>query len=303
MTYTTKLDLYLASPSKRRAERTPKAAEQFRYYVTRFITEAGISSETGTDLVVRMTEWLNTQPYSSKTLAWVRGMLVQFFWWTGAFSYDDVNRVPRTPIQNKTTYSGYTLTEEEVGRIIHFFASRPASHRNATDYASLRNAAGVCVLALTGIRISQLTDIRFDDVVYCSTTQRMTIHVERQKNVEQTIKPIEFSTAKAFDGFSAHVILDAYMTDRESRYHRSEFLFCNEQFGKLSEEYWRKILRTASKHLSIERCNPHAFRAFVATEVATKHGLLAAAQVLDHTSTNTTMRYITEAKSTLQYLS
>lgn len=303
MHYTQRLDTYLAAPSGKRAQYTPKAAHQFRHYVTRFITEACITTESGADLATAIVGWLNDQDFKSSTRNWVHGQLVQFFLVDGRLSYENVGAIKKAPRTTQTTYSGYTLNDEEIGRIIRFFATRPSTHGNATDHASLRNAAGVCILALTGIRISQLTSLRFDEVAYSPELQRMTVHVERQKNVEQTTKPIEFSTAKSFDGLSASVILDAYMTAREERYHLSDYLFCNEQYGKLSEEYWRKCLRLASDKLGIERCNPHAFRAYLATEVATKHGLLAAAQVLDHTNINTTMRYIQEVRSTFEYLS
>ena len=144
-----------------------------------------------------------------------------------------------------------------------------------------RNLVIIRMLYATGLRVSELVNIKLKDI-----------------NIkERTIKVLGKGSKERIVVFGIHTeeALDNYLNRgrREVDYHASEYLFLNKDGNKLSDRYVRKILDDIIIKSSIEmHVSPHMLRHTFATGMLNNGAdLVSVKELLGHESLNTTSIY------------
>ncbi len=152
------------------------------------------------------------------------------------------------------------------------------------DFVGIRDQAIKEVLYSTGIRVSELTGLDMDDVIFSPEIVRV-----RGKGRKERIVPF---------GQKARESLERYLPERANlleRLHRKEekALFINVRGGRLTQRsVQRMIQRLGWSLLTSERLTPHVFRHSMATHLLEAGADLRSIQkLLGHASVSTTQVY------------
>ena len=144
-----------------------------------------------------------------------------------------------------------------------------------------RNLLILRMLYATGLRVSELVDIKLVDI----------------NQSERTIKVLGKGSKERIVVFGNHTkeALDDYLNTgrREIDFHNSEYLFLNKDGNKLSDRYVRKIIDDVIFKASIEmHVSPHMLRHTFATGMLNNGAdLVSVKELLGHESLNTTSIY------------
>ena len=141
--------------------------------------------------------------------------------------------------------------------------------------ANLRERAIVEVLLSSGLRVTELCNLKMSDVDFNS----MTVHVKRGKGGKDRITFIS-PVAKKY----------VYLYLAQAK-HKSEYVFTTNLDGKYTSDGIQRITRNLSKRCGFH-VHPHRFRRTLASDLARKGMPIQEIQkLLGHTSIETTRRY------------
>ena len=144
-----------------------------------------------------------------------------------------------------------------------------------------RNLVIIRMLYATGLRVSELVNIKLSDI----NVKDRTIKVLGKGSKERIV----------VFGINTEEALDNYLNRgrREVDFHHSEYLFLNKDGNKLSDRYVRKIIDDIIAKASIEmHVSPHMLRHTFATGMLNNGAdLVSVKELLGHESLNTTSIY------------
>lgn len=167
------------------------------------------------------------------------------------------------------------LTEKEM---IMFLDSLPQ-----TGFFKLRNKACFELLYATGLRVSELTNLKIQDIDFTECVLRV-----MGKGKKERIVPFN---DKARD------ILLKYLDEAEIRFKvKNEFIFLNSRGEKITERSVERIVQKSYKEVmnSNKRVYPHLFRHSFATHLLQRGANLRVIQeLLGHENLSTTEKYTT----------
>ncbi len=198
----------------------------------------------------------------------------------------DTNRIPTNPAtdikvkriqrQNETRW----LTRNEVGKLFH--AIDTAQHQGKLKKA--RDKAIITVLVNCGLRVSELCNLRIDDIDFKAGL----ITVQDGKGSKYRKVPFGNATKKA--------ILN-YLDERNSK---SEFIFVSKRAEQMTTRGVQHLLQRLSELTGLE-VTPHMLRHTFAKQVADKTGKLeVVADLCGHADVNTSRRYVTPSMKELK---
>lgn len=169
------------------------------------------------------------------------------------------------------------LTQEETGRLLDFLSSRAYDLKGKRDYVI------ASLLYYTGMRISELTNLRLSDIQ--STEGGVTVRVKGKGNKERII-PLN---RKVQD------VLMIWQMTRPNTMH--DYIFVTKGGEKLYSRYPQRLFRRIGNELGInKRLTPHKLRHTFATHLLHKgedliniqnllgHATLATTQIYAHTT-------------------
>jgi integrase/recombinase XerC len=152
---------------------------------------------------------------------------------------------------------------------------------NTRTWIGMRNLLIIRMLYATGLRVSELINVKLSDI---NETER-TIRVLGKGSKERIV----------VFGNNTKEALDDYLSRgrREVDFHNSEYLFLNKDGNKLSTRYIRKIIDDIIFKASIEmHVSPHMLRHTFATGMLNNGAdLVSVKDLLGHESLNTTSIY------------
>ncbi len=152
---------------------------------------------------------------------------------------------------------------------------------NTRTWIGMRNLLIIRMLYATGLRVSELINVKISDI---NETER-TIRVLGKGSKERIV----------VFGNNTKEALDDYLSRgrREVDFHNSEYLFLNKDGNKLSTRYVRKIIDDIIFKASIEmHVSPHMLRHTFATSMLNNGAdLVSVKDLLGHESLNTTSIY------------
>lgn len=144
----------------------------------------------------------------------------------------------------------------------------------------LRNKAMLELLYATGVRISELINIKLSDV---KLNEQLIIVMGKGK--KQRIVPIN-TTALKYVGM---YINDAYPL--LNRY-QSEYLFLSKNFKPITRQGFYKVVKQKARFINLDDITPHTFRHSIATHMLNNGANLKVVQeILGHQNLSTTEIY------------
>lgn len=253
--------------SKNTIESYERDLLQFQSFITKEITR--IQEE---DIHQYLKE-LSVEGKSEKTISRVISCLKSFY----KFLLIE-KKVTRNPMENieipKLKKSlPHTLTEEEVNNLLEV---------PLLDAFSYRNKAMLEVLYATGIRVSELVNLKLGDIDIESATLRT-----MGKGSKERIVPL---------GDYALRYLTIYIRDYRPlllKRDYNDYLFLNNHGKKLTRQGFFKIIKARAKEANIQKeLSPHTLRHSFATHLL-NHGadLRSIQELLGHSDISTTQIY------------
>ncbi|WP_017872922.1 site-specific tyrosine recombinase/integron integrase [Candidatus Caldatribacterium saccharofermentans] len=170
------------------------------------------------------------------------------------------------------------LTQEEVTKILDTLERERDEHPR--DFSRVRNWALLELLYASGVRVSEASRIRLEDIDFTKNTIRV-----RGKGGKERIVPFNEATRKA---------LEKYLELWRTAFPKAEFLFVNRSGKPLTPRGIRNIVENAASRAGIwgKRVFPHIFRHSFATHFLAGGGELRVIQeALGHSSLSTTQVY------------
>ena len=161
------------------------------------------------------------------------------------------------------------LTNEEVTRLLNSVSG--------IDNLSIRNRAMLEILYATGLRVSELINLKFSNV----DIEECYIKILGKGNKERLV-PF---------GQKAQLYLKRYLRVRKNT--KSEFIFLTRLNKPISRiEFWRQLKQIALKAGIMKNITPHTLRHSFATHLLTGGADIRFVQeMLGHSSISTTQRY------------
>lgn len=194
-----------------------------------------------------------------------------FFKWCHHQAIIDSNPAKDLALPRKEEVPPKALSREDVRRLIEAAEASPHWAQRA------RNVAIVRFLAATGVRREGLISLKLQDV---DLDRRIAYVVEKGRKGRWV--RFDIKTAAALREY-----LEVRPTTKSSRF------FLNEKGRPLTGNALYQLLKRIAKRAGVQRFNPHAFRHFVATEMARKKASPRhIQQFLGHSDITVTMNYI-----------
>ncbi len=223
----------------------------------------------------RFLMYLNQQSYSKSTIARKLATLRSFYKFCLRRGYVPNNPLIsiRTPKQEKRLPKYLEMAE------ILKLLQTP----DCTTLLGARDRAMLEVMFSTGVRVSELVDLRLEDVDFVSECIRV-----RGKGKKERISPISPSALKSLRNY-----LDVRAKDARAAHFNAEMLFINKHGQSLST---RSVRRKLDKYLLAAGLNPdvspHTLRHSFATHMLNNGADLRSVQeMLGHQSISTTQTY------------
>lgn len=142
---------------------------------------------------------------------------------------------------------------------------------------TLKERAIIEILLSTGIRVSELSALRVDDI----NMHTMAVHIRHGKGDKARIT------------YATNVAMKHFTTYLDQRSEGGELAFYNAQHNALLSGGVRYILKTIASRAGVENVHPHRFRRTFASGLAARGMPVQEIQLLlGHSNVNTTMEYV-----------
>jgi integrase/recombinase XerC len=242
--------------------------------VTRAICEADV--ERIRDFLAHLSE----QSYSAATMARKIATLRSFYKWGERRGLAATNPMTliRTPRQNKRLPKAITL--EQVERLL--------SAPDDNEVLGARDRAMLETLYSTGIRVSELVDLNFDDVDDSGEALKV-----RGKGKKERVVPLGSHALQALSHYRNLVRKDSRFASAWGAERRVRPLFINKHGGRISSRSVRRKLDKYLRQVGLDpTISPHTLRHSFATHLLDNGADLRSVQeLLGHQSASTTQVY------------
>ncbi|GAB6274759.1 MAG: tyrosine-type recombinase/integrase [Peptococcaceae bacterium] len=152
--------------------------------------------------------------------------------------------------------------------------------REAERWGKVKNIAMVRLLLSCGLRVGELVNLKLTDLDLGERHGRLTIRQGKGNKYREIPVPPE-----------ARKAVIAWLTEREKKQVKSEYLFPNRNGSRLSTRYVQQIIKNHGLFAKLD-IHPHVLRHTAATNMLRAGSdLVAVAQILGHANLNTTMIY------------
>jgi site-specific recombinase XerD len=201
---------------------------------------------------------------SNRTLEYTRANLSAFFQWLTKEEH-----ISKNPCANIDPIK-YNDKERFPFSVVEIDALRFACN-------TLKERAIVEMLLATGLRVSELSDLKLSDI----DLNNLAVHVRHGKG--------DKARTVYMNDLARQHLLD-YLTNRNVN---TEYVFINKKKNKLNAGGIRYILKMIGKRANVSNVHPHRFRRTFATNLVNRGMDVQEVQkLMGHTNINTTMEYI-----------
>lgn len=203
------------------------------------------------------------------------------------FEFGDIRALKDVKTPKRTKYLPKSLNEDEVQRLINALDNfqtidPPTAH---SEFLRRRNKLILALLYSSGLRVSELVNLRIDNVDIHDRTIRIRGKGEKDRLV-------------LFDDKTKKLIQD-YLAKRDDD---SEYLFINRYHRNLTPRYVQMMIKDYARVAGIKKkVTPHILRHSFATHLL-KNGvdIRAIQQLLGHSNLSTTQIYTSVDMKTLK---
>lgn len=226
----------------------------------------------------------NTLEITESYLRWLRdsfsnnsvlrkiSSLKNFYKYLLANNYVEKNFFAEISVSKKTLQLPKFLTQDEINLFLNSL--------KLTTPLEIRNKAMFELIYATGMRISELTNLKLEDVNISEQLIRVT-----GKGRKERIVPINSVALK-------YLILYINEARLSLNHNNIDYLFLNKNGGQLTRQGFYKILKQLAQQVGITDISPHKFRHSIATHMLNNGANLKVVQeMLGHENISTTEIY------------
>ena len=163
------------------------------------------------------------------------------------------------------------FSDEEVERILFYLEDR--------SRVNLRDKGVILILLYTGLRVSELVNLKIQDIDFLTSTLKVVGKGGKYREV-----PLKMEVSEG---------IKEYMEkERQAhKYSSSEYLFLTQRAGKMDKDTVNKILNRKGKYLNL-KMKPHKFRHTFCTRLLSKGvELTTVAKLAGHSNIQTTATF------------
>jgi len=288
------LEAYIHSSTKKREIMDEETARLVVLYCNRFFSDVNVATLNSVQLRLEIRAWLhnykcdktgNTLATSSKKT--IAGLIGRFSKDCGLLTKEDLYELLSYFRPEESNWSEKTLSVTDEMRLINLL-----SVSSKQSFTKSRNLLSVMLMIITGMRVSQITLLKNDDVQVTDDT--IVIFPTLQKRAGESKSRKEFSLDSAVGGYNFNSALTAYQYHSKIASY-SNYYFHNRTGGQLSTAYFRGFFGKLGERLNIS-VSPHSCRHTAGTRISIECGITQAAIVLDHSDIRTTQRYVSKTQ-------
>ena len=245
--------------------KSPKTIIQYKYTIEKLSMAINKKFNEVSVFDIRMFLALEKQRgVSNRTLENTRANLSAFFQWMAKEEH-----IEKNPCANIDPIK-YNDKEKFPFSVVEIDAIRFACN-------TLKERAIVEMLLATGLRVSELSDLKLLDI----DLNNLSVHVRHGKGDKARIVYMN-------DLARQHLV--EYIVNRNTD---TEYVFINKKKKKLNAGGIRYILNMIGKRAQVDNVHPHRFRrTFVTSLVNRGMNINEVQKLMGHTNINTTMKYI-----------
>ncbi|MEC3020340.1 tyrosine-type recombinase/integrase [Bacillus cereus] len=197
---------------------------------------------------------------------------------TGKIQSDPGAFVKPPKIQNKNDVKW--LDRIERNRLLKYLEDQELIEKN--PWKSYRNMAIVYVMLQSGLRVSEVSNLKLNDV------EDGFIYVRDGKGGKARKVPMNSDVAK---------VIEKWKKQRDIKGFESPFLFLSQKKGPLSVVGIENIFKTIRKNTGLEQLTPHVLRHTFGHDLIQKGIPISyVAELMGHSDMNTTRIYVTPGK-------
>lgn len=263
-------------------------SDSCKYKLKEYLTKYLLTLNGEKPMLGSFIKWLiESKTLAASSKAMLATGIGKFLYWQTYISESEYHILLagfRMPIN---VWSSKLLTEQQIASMLHL------QNRCDTQLLRSRNKLIISLMAITGARVSQLVDLKIDDLRICENVITIAIPKKKEARVSlilnYEIKQIAIN--RTIDTYLLLDLLNNYLHNRFP-HALTNALFISRNGNKLSYESFEKLIRSTADKLDYKNVTTHSFRHYVGNKLATTKGIETACQVLGHSDIKTTMRYI-----------
>lgn len=202
------------------------------------------------------------------------------------FEFHNLSIHEKITIPKRTKSLPKSLNEKEVYKLLHVKDKEyDPKNKGYNNFTKLRNKLILTILYSTGLRVSELVNIKLEDI----DLENLTIRVRGKGDKDRIV---------LFDDETLY-LLNKYLKKLPEN---SELLFLNKKREKISTRYIQMMIKDYAKAAGIKRkVTPHILRHSFATHLLRSGvDIRAIQQLLGHSNLNTTQLYTSVDMHTLK---
>lgn len=276
------LQEYLNLSTSKRESSSPSTRKQLGIYWNKFIISDYPVSYSG------LRDWLIDIKLSSSSKKSISGSLARMMYTYELLSKDEYDRLRHSFKAKSNSWSEKVLSDADLVEFFNLLITMKID-----KFYILRNLTLFMLLLITGVRIGQALELTMDDIVLTDEYIKLTIRTAKKNDTDaryQSDYNLSIPNTSGYKQINLRNLIEVYLDLRSKTVtDEATALLCTKGGNTIDAENIRNLCRGMK---TTTRITPHRFRHTAISNVALNHGITKAAILANHSSIETTKRYI-----------
>ena len=276
------LQEYLNLSTSKRETSSPSTRKQLGIYWNKFIASDYSVSYSG------LRDWLISINLSSSSKKSISGSLARMMYTYELISKDEYDRFRHSFKAKSNSWSEKVLSDADLVEFFNLLITMKID-----KFYILRNLTLFMLLLITGMRIGQALDLTIEDVSLTNEYIKLTIRTAKKNDTNtryQNDYTLSIPNTSGYKQINLRNLIEVYLDLRSKTVPKDTTVFlCTKGGNTIDAENIRNLCRGMK---TTTRITPHRFRHTAISNVALNHGITKAAILANHSSIETTKRYI-----------
>lgn len=273
---------YCKLSTRKREVMSPPTVKRLGLYWHKYINSSYSVSYAG------FREWLaslNLHPNSKKSICHSVGKMMYTY---ELLTLSEFDRLKSMFNARQSNWSKKVIPEEELYKFFKTIVSRDVAH-----FYIYRDVVIFITMLITGIRVGQLLELYIDDITLLEEHIQFKISTSKKNDMGYNYEDkyiIKVPNDAGFDNVKIGELIREYLGCRQRNVGGvSPHFICDINGNKMGDENIRVMCKKFSPNYKL---SPHSFRHTAISKVALQFGITKAAILANHTSINTTKKYV-----------
>ena len=276
------LQEYLNLSTSKRESSSPSTRKQLGIYWNKFIESSHSVSYSG------LRDWLIDIKLSSSSKKSISGSLARMMYTYELLSKDEYDRLRHSFKARSNSWSEKVLSDADLVEFFNLLITMKID-----KFYILRNLTLFMLLLITGMRISQALELEMEDITLTDEYIKLTVNTSKKNDTStryQSDYRLSIPNTSGYKQINLRNLIEVYLTLRAKTVTQEATAFlCTKGGNTIEAENIRNLCRGMK---TTTRVTPHRFRHTAISNAALKHGIAKAAILANHSSIETTKRYI-----------